>query len=69
MRLSSRLSAQTTFGAVRANLPMLGALDDHDYGRNDGGADNPYQIDAHAFLQYRWEAGEHADVERRRLSS
>jgi len=49
-----QLFAHSNFGSVRANLPMLGALDDHDYGQNDCGADNPYKHFAKAHFLRRW---------------
>ena len=52
----SRLFAKTNFGAVRANLPMLGVLDDHDYGQNDCGEDNPFKYLAKALFLQRWNA-------------
>ena len=57
------LSLGGTDGGADAVERELG-IKEKDVG--SGTADNPYATtDAHAFLQYRWEAGEHADVERR----
>lgn len=52
----SRLFSLTNFGAVRSNLPMLGMLDDHDYGQNDCSIDNPYKHFAKAQFLRRWSA-------------
>jgi alkaline phosphatase D len=39
--------------ALRAEVPVLAIWDDHDYGRNDGGADFPYKEQAkRLFLDY-----------------
>jgi len=51
-----QLFEKTNFGSVRANLPMLGMLDDHDYGQNDCSEDNPYKHYAKAHFLRRWNA-------------
>lgn len=38
-RAYDRLDAQPSFRALRRSVPMMATWDDHDYGRNDGGAD------------------------------
>jgi alkaline phosphatase D len=40
---------------LRAKVPVLATWDDHDYGRNDGGADFPYKSEAKALFLEHWE--------------
>lgn len=39
---------------LRAEVPVLATWDDHDYGRNDGGADFPYKHEAKALFLDHW---------------
>jgi len=39
-------SLQPEFAIYRSQVPMVATWDDHDYGMNDGGADNPEKEDA-----------------------
>ncbi len=50
--------------AVRAQVPHLAVWDDHDYGRNDAGADFPYKADAKSLFLEFWQVP--ADDPRRR---
>ena len=39
----AELAANADWTALRAQVPVYATWDDHDYGRNDGGADYPYK--------------------------
>jgi alkaline phosphatase D len=39
-------SAQPGFAALRAKVPVIGTWDDHDYGQNDAGEENPIRAEA-----------------------
>jgi alkaline phosphatase D len=45
-RSYAALGAQTGFQALRSEVPTLAVWDDHDYGVNDGGAENPIKNQA-----------------------
>lgn len=45
-RAYAALGAQTGFQALRAQVPILAVWDDHDYGLNDGGSENPIKQEA-----------------------
>ena len=48
-----RLDAHPGFAAIRANTPVIGTWDDHDYGINDGGAEHPTKHEAQdAFMRF-----------------
>lgn len=48
-----RLAAQEGFAALRARVPVLATWDDHDYGPNDSGAENPLKEEAkRAFMGF-----------------
>jgi alkaline phosphatase D len=40
--------------ALRARVPVLATWDDHDYGRNDGGADFPHKEEAERLFDAFW---------------
>ncbi len=40
----ARLAANEGFARLRAKVPILATWDDHDYGVNDGGGDNPQKL-------------------------
>ena len=42
----AKLAAQTGFQSLRASTPILAVWDDHDYGVNDGGSENPIKQEA-----------------------
>jgi alkaline phosphatase D len=45
-RAYATLSAEPGFAHLRSRVPLLGVWDDHDYGLNDGGVENPIKVDA-----------------------
>jgi hypothetical protein len=45
-RSYAALAAQPSFQALRAETPTLAVWDDHDYGINDGGVENPIKHEA-----------------------
>jgi len=45
-RAYATLSAEPGFARLRSRVPLLGVWDDHDYGLNDGGVENPIKVDA-----------------------
>jgi len=45
-RAYATLSAEPGFARLRSRVPLLGVWDDHDYGLNDGGVENPIKIEA-----------------------
>ena len=45
-RAYGKLAAQSGFQSLRASTPILAVWDDHDYGVNDGGHDNPIKQQA-----------------------
>ncbi len=57
------LADNAEFHAFRQQVPVLPVWDDHDYGRNDAGADFPYRRASEALFLERW--GIAADDERR----
>lgn len=42
-RAYAELAANADWAALRATVPVYATWDDHDYGRNDGGADYPHK--------------------------
>jgi len=46
----AELAANPDWAALRARTPVFATWDDHDYGRNDGGADYPHKVAAKAFF-------------------
>ena len=49
----AQLAAVPTFKALRARVPLLATWDDHDYGRNDAGAEFPLRAESQtAFLDF-----------------
>lgn len=44
------LAANADWSAVRARIPVHATWDDHDFGRNDGGADYPYKEESKAYF-------------------
>ena len=51
----ARLANQPYFQALRRSTPVLAVWDDHDFGRNDGGADDYNHFMQNAFLDF-WQA-------------
>ncbi|MBH25247.1 MAG: phosphodiesterase [Myxococcales bacterium] len=49
------LGASPEFQEFRANIPILPIWDDHDYGKNDAGADFPFKKEAEALFLDFWE--------------
>jgi len=45
-RAYAKLDAQTGFREIRSKVPVLAVWDDHDYGLNDGGEENPIKVEA-----------------------
>ncbi len=51
----ARLAAKPSFRKFRQQVPIIAAWDDHDYGENDSGAENPLREQSkQAFLEF-WE--------------
>lgn len=46
----AELAANPDWSALRARIPVYATWDDHDYGRNDGGADYPWKTESKAFF-------------------
>ena len=51
----AKLAAGAGFTQLRATTPMFAAWDDHDFGRNDGGADFEFKHQAAEIFQNFWE--------------
>jgi alkaline phosphatase D len=51
----ARLATVPGFVRLRARVPILAIWDDHDYGRNDAGADFPFKHQAAALFRQFWE--------------
>jgi alkaline phosphatase D len=51
----ARLAAIDGFVRLRAQVPVFAIWDDHDYGRNDAGADFPFKQQAQALFRQFWE--------------
>ncbi|MCX7978477.1 MAG: alkaline phosphatase family protein [Bdellovibrionaceae bacterium] len=49
-----KLNDQPAFRAFRKEVPIMAIWDDHDYGLNDGGADNPEKDEARAEFLRQW---------------
>jgi alkaline phosphatase D len=49
-RAYAALGAQPGFRQLRSQVPVLAVWDDHDYGLNDGGAENPLKNEAKAIF-------------------
>jgi len=49
-RAYGALGAEPGFAALRKRVPLLAVWDDHDYGLNDGGAENPIKVDSKALF-------------------
>ena len=47
----AQLAKDPGFAALRANVPVYGTWDDHDYGRNDGGGDYPWKEASQSLFQ------------------
>ncbi len=48
-----KLNSNTSYRKLRESIPFLATWDDHDFGQNDGGFDNPDKEDARrSFLNY-----------------
>ncbi|MBM4232368.1 MAG: alkaline phosphatase family protein [Gammaproteobacteria bacterium] len=45
-RAYAALDAQAGFRDLRSKVPLLAVWDDHDYGLNDGGEENPIKVEA-----------------------
>ncbi len=45
-RAYAMLGDQTGFRELRSKVPLLAVWDDHDYGLNDGGEENPIKVEA-----------------------
>ena len=46
----AELAANPDWAALRAQLPLYATWDDHDYGRNDAGAEYPHKLASKAFF-------------------
>ena len=51
-------SARAELGRIRAEVPVLATWDDHDYGRNDAGADFVWKADSRRLFAEFWQLGE-----------
>ncbi|MFM7396990.1 MAG: alkaline phosphatase D family protein [Gammaproteobacteria bacterium] len=49
-RAYSALGTQPGFRDLRSKVPLLAVWDDHDYGLNDGGEENPIKVEAKAIF-------------------
>ncbi len=56
------LENQKGFQQLRAQTTMLATWDDHDYGRNDGGADYPLKRASEHLFETFWNYGPDSDV-------
>ncbi|MGI9474765.1 MAG: alkaline phosphatase D family protein [Rubripirellula sp.] len=60
-----RLDANSDFGRMRAQFPILATWDDHDYGVNDGGDDYPQrEASEQEFLRF-WQVPEDSPIRSR----
>lgn len=51
----AKLAAVPGFQRLRASVPLLATWDDHDFGVNDGGRENPHRIDRQAAFNEFWQ--------------
>jgi alkaline phosphatase D len=49
-RAYARLGTQAGFRELRSKVPLLAVWDDHDYGLNDGGEENPIKVEARSIF-------------------
>jgi alkaline phosphatase D len=59
------LRRNEAFAGLRADAEVLPVWDDHDYGRNDGGADFPFRKESEALFLERWGIGDDDERARR----
>lgn len=61
----AQLAADPGFKLLRSNHPILATWDDHDYGKNDAGADYPQREQAERVFLDFWEVPENSPRRRR----